>query len=265
MCNSKEHREKFAQILFETFNVPAIYIVPDAILSLYQSERTTGLVVDIGSTCTRVVPVVDGKCISNAISRVEIGGDHVTSYLMDRLGGKISARDQFELREILQDIKEKLCFVACDFAQLSAHAETDNEIDQYYHLPGGDAITLGVDRFRAPEVLFQPDELGLDCPGIQMAVENSIRLCPGEIQNTLCSNIVLSGGTTLLPGMADRLHSEVAAFANGMAVQAIAPANAYSTWVGGTFAAAAADPQGLWLSRQEYDESGPSIVHTKWT
>ncbi|KAI9926517.1 actin [Aspergillus wentii] len=261
--NSKQNREKAAQMLFEIFNAPSIYIIPDAVLSLYQSGRTTGVVIDIGSTSTRVVPIVEGKCVSNAVSHVDIGGEHVTSYLQQQLGGTFYARDQFELREILQNMKAQLCFVAGDFDEISTYADTSSDIDTEYNLPDGETITLGADRFRAPEVLFRPDMLGLNFAGIHTAVVNSIGQCPGNVQETLYSNIVLSGGTALLPGMRERFSIELAGLA-GRSVEVAAPANAYTAWLGGTIVASSSSFEGLWLSKEGYDESGPAIVNTKW-
>jgi len=94
---------------------------------------------------------------------------------------------------------------------------------------------------------------------------NSIMKCDVDIRKDMYSNIVLSGGSTMFPGIADRMQKEIVNLAPGtMKVKIIAPPERkYSVWIGGSILASLSTFQQMWMSKEEYDESGPSIVHRK--
>jgi len=137
--------------------------------------------------------------------------------------------------------------------------------EKEYELPDGQVIAVGNERFRCPESLFQPAFLGLEAAGIHETAYNSIMKCDVDIRKDLYSNIVLSGGTTMFAGIADRLQKEVSALApDTMKIKVIAPPERkYSVWIGGSILASLSTFQQMWISKEEYDESGPSIVHRK--
>ncbi|KAG6450335.1 hypothetical protein O3G_MSEX006539 [Manduca sexta] len=126
-------------------------------------------------------------------------------------------------------------------------------------------ITIGNERFRCPEALFQPSFLGMEACGIHETTYNSIMKCDVDIRKDLYANTVLSGGTTMYPGIADRMQKEITALApSTMKIKIIAPPERkYSVWIGGSILASLSTFQQMWISKQEYDESGPSIVHRK--
>ena len=201
----KADREKMAQIMFETFNVPRLHIAIDSALSLFASGRATGLVVNSGNRVTHTVPIHEGRVLHNAVEKMDVGGldlcNRMQQLFVER-GDTFSSTWGTAEREIVRDIKEKLCYVAQDFdAEMKR-----GEIDKSYEMPDGHVITVGTERFRCPELLFKGAE---NYDSLPATIAHSISQCDRSLRKELLGNVLLSGGNTMFEGLAERIQREL--------------------------------------------------------
>lgn len=207
-------------MFFEQFRAPALYIGSQAILSLYASGRTTGVVLDSGDGVTHAVPVFEGvtMClvrnvccrpfrsgfsVPHAITRMDLAGQDLTEHLQVELrkaGCRLTTSAEMA---IVRAIKEATCFVA------RRPDEVDREHTDWYTLPDGNVVDVGTAAFRVPELLFQPEQYGYECPGVPQSLTDAIEKSDMDLRIGLYENIVLAGGTTLLRGFPQRLLDEV--------------------------------------------------------
>lgn len=267
--NPRSNRDMAAQVLFEQFNVPAAYFSVQAVLSLYASGRTTGVVLDAGDGVSHAVPVYEGFAMTNAVRRVDVAGRDVTEHMQTLLRKSGYTFHTSAEKEVVRILKEKMSYVALDprkeekeWVQLGGRGE-GKWVE--YTLPDGQKIKLGPERFRAPEILFDPDIIGLEYQGLHQIVVDSIGRTDMDLRKSLFSNIVLSGGATLTKGFGDRLLHEVQRLAvKEMRIKIFAPPERkYSTWIGGSILAGLSTFRKMWVSIDDWREN-PDIIHSRF-
>ena len=258
--NPKQNRERMTQIMFETFNVPAMYVAIQAVLSLYSSGRTTGIVLDSGDGVTHTVPIYEGYSMPHAVMRVDMAGRDMTEYMQKLLMGKGHSFTTSAEKEIVRSVKEQLCYVAPDFEEEEKKPEEDVE----FELPDGSTMMVGRQRYQCPEALFKPEKIGLEAEGFHGLTYKSIQKCDIDVRRDLYGNVVLSGGTTMYKGLPERLEKELKTLVTAADIKVVAPPERkYSVWIGGSILSSLTTFQNQWVNKSEYDEAGPGIVHSK--
>ncbi|CUM46415.1 uncharacterized protein AC631_04524 [Debaryomyces fabryi] len=297
--NPRINRDKMCQILFELFNVPCIYVSIQAVLSLYASGRTTGVVIDSGDGVSHIVPVYEGFALPTSIKRMDIAGRDITenlSFNLRRMTG-ISLHSSSEL-EIVRLIKEKCCYISKDpmkdealysssaynhYLNTNSQNIKESNLLASYKLPDGHTIQLGAERFRSTEILFNPQLIGDESPGLHELASLAIAKTDMDLRPVLYQNVVLSGGNTLLKNFGDRLLVELKNqqsqqtgsygiwnasrntnnYDTKMKIKIHAPPERkYSTWIGGSILAGLSTFKKMWVTSLEYAED-PEIIHKK--
>ncbi|KAJ8275034.1 hypothetical protein COCON_G00096590 [Conger conger] len=261
--NPRENRQRMMELMFETFGVPYAYVAMQAVLALYAAGRTTGVVFESGDGVSHSVPVYEGYCLPHAVQRFTLAGNDVTLHLRKLLQEQgVSMRTSAEL-EIVREMKERCCCLAQDYdAELVCGGPASREM--FYTMPDGQVIRLTTERFRAPEILFKPEQIGQDSYGIHESIFRSILHTDIDLRKSFVGNIVLSGGNTLLAGLPQRLQSEIKKMVPaqlGENVRVTCPEDRdFSVWRGG---AVLASLPVSWISQEEYEEYGPPIIFRK--
>lgn len=259
--NPRQNRARAAEILFETFNVPAVYFSIQAVLSLYASGKTTGLVLDCGDGVTHAVPIVQGFSINSAIKRSDVAGRDITDFLqllLRKQGIKLLTSAE---REIVREIKERCC--ECRLESGSNGGTDMNDAQKTpYTLPDGQKILLGEELKRASEALFRPMIIGLEDLGCHELIGESIKRTDTDLRGGLYQNIVLSGGSTFLKAFPQRLLGELKQLAPPSTKLRIfaPPDRKISPWVGGSILAGLSTFRSLWVTYDEWQDR-PGLVH----
>ena len=253
----KADREKMMQIMFETFSVPSCYLGMQAVLSLYSAGRMTGIVLDSGESATNIVPVYEGYSIPHAIKTIPVGGRDV----INRLSRLLEERGYFKFpTEVVRNMMEKVAYVS----SLNSYEEI-RECNMDCIVPGGINMTVGRERFRCTEDVFYPRLNEWNKDGIHRNLFNSINMCNADIRKDLYSNIILSGGTTMIQGFSERIQKEIKLLAPwSMSPKVIAsPQRDSGAWIGGSTLGLLDCFPRMTATYKEYNELGVGIVHRK--
>lgn len=259
------------QIMFETFKVSGMSVAVQPLLALYASGQTSGCVLDSGGAVSQVVALYEGYVLPHTSMRLDLAGQDLTDYMIRILDEQGYAFTTPSDREIISKLKEQLCCIALDYDKDKESQAPTESSERQVQLPDGHlelpddclAIIKG-ERFRCPEMLFQPSLIGMEAGGVHDLIFQAIMKSDVDIHNDLFRHIVLSGGNTMFPGFRERVAKELTALApSKRRVKVVADSfRKYNVWIGGSILASLPTFND-WISMEEYEESGPAIVHRK--
>lgn len=207
--NPTKNREKMVEVMFETYQFEGVYVAIQAVLTLYAQGLLTGVVVDSGDGVTHICPVYDGFSLPHLTRRLDVAGRNITEYLIKLLLLRGYAFNHSADFETVRMMKEKMCYVAYNPQQETKLAMETTVLVESYTLPDGRVVKIGGERFEAPEVLFQPHLIDVDGVGVSELLYNTIHAADIDVRMDLYRHIVLSGGTTMYPGLPSRMEREI--------------------------------------------------------
>ncbi|KAK2706894.1 actin-related protein 2 [Artemia franciscana] len=207
--NPTKNREKMIEVMFEKYKFSGAFVAIQAVLTLYAQGLLSGVVVDSGDGVTHICPVYEGFAMPHLTRRLDIAGRDITRYLIKLLLLRGYAFNHSADFETIRQMKEKLCYVAYNVETEQRLALETTVLVESYTLPDGRVIKIGGERFEAPEALFQPHLINVEGTGIAELLFNTIQAADIDIRPELYKHIVLSGGSTMYPGLPSRLEREV--------------------------------------------------------
>lgn len=207
--NPLSNREKMCEVMFERYNFGGVYVAIQAVLALYAQGLSSGVVVDSGDGVTHIVPVYESVVLNHLTRRLNVAGRDVTRQLISLLLRRGYALNRTADFETARGIKEKLCYVSYDLELDHKLAEETTVLVESYTLPDGRTIRVGSERFEAPECMFQPHLVDVEQPGIAEMLFETIQSADVDVRSALYKAIVLSGGSSMYPGLPSRLEKEL--------------------------------------------------------
>jgi len=272
--NPKSNREQLVETMFEHYGFKGVYVAVQAVLTLYAQGLFTGVVVDSGDGVTHIVPVYEGYVIPHLIRRLDVAGRHVTKYLIKLLQLRGYSFNRTADYETVRQIKEALCYVGYDRALERKLALDTTVLVQPYTLPDGRTIKMSAERFEAPEALFNPQLVDIESPGLSELIFNCINAADIDTRASFYKHIVLSGGSTMYPGLPSRIEKEMREMYLTRVLKGdtdklskfklrvmYPPRRRHMVFVGGAVLAdIMKDKPDFWISKEEYMEKGKDCL-----
>jgi actin-related protein 2 len=276
--NPLENRRKMLEIFYESFGFNKVQISPQAILVLYAQGLNSGIVVDSGDGVTHIMPIYENYLLRQLVTRMNIAGRDITEHLVKLLRWRGYNFHQTSDFDIVRQIKEELCFVSAD---ISVDRRISNETTAYvvpYTLPDGRIIKVSGERFEAPEVLFQPSNLGYEGLGLSELLYSTIMHSDIHLRKKFFESIVVSGGSAMFPGLSTRIYNDLKKMVGANILKGNKelldaykisvedpPTRRFLVYLGGcVFADLCKDKSSNWATKREYSENGVEAVMRKW-
>jgi len=275
--NPKKNKLNMCKTMFETYQFQSVKVSIQAMLVLYAQGLMTGVVVDSGDGVSHVVPVWEGIVPAHLIKRLNIAGRHITRYLIKLLQVRGYNLNRSADLETARQIKEQCCFVGYDLDIENTLALETTTLIKKFTLPDGRVIKMDRERYQAPEVLFNPELMDVEQEGIAMMLFNMINEADIDLRSAFYKHIVLSGGSTMYPGLPSRMEKEMKdlylknilkgdkkALSKFKLRIEDPPRRKHMVFLGGSVLAdIMKDREEFWISKAEWEEVGESIITQK--
>ncbi|XP_027848929.2 actin-like protein 6B [Aphis gossypii] len=296
--NLKQKREKLLELMFEKYKVPGIIICKNAAAAAFSCSIPTGVIVDSGATHTSVIPIHQGYVMCNAIVSTSMGGDKMLKRCDEYLDKNkidiiphylVAKKQRVKAREVpiwsMKNTLPKVTDAWHNYMRKSVLEDfqhtvlevAENPLDNdvllnyptcHYEFPNGYNQIFGDERFKIPEVLFNPDNEHKTWLGLSQLVHLSVSMCKRNLRNVLYDNIILTGGNSLIKGFARRLYCDIATDLKHTRFKLTAPVNSinrrFGAWIGGSLFGITDKFNHLWLSSSDYHESGTDQINVNY-
>ena len=252
--SSKKNRAKISELLFEKFNVQKCHIANSSMLGLFSYGKSSGIVVDSGYNVTSTVPVYEGFPLVYASQKINLGGEDLSNKLLEVIKEKLDKTYKTIKGKLLaEDIKDKLGFIGLNMSQ-------EEKIEKKYILPDAKELIMGNELYQANEILFNPGE-NQEMKSVTQMVVDSLNLCDDDVKKDINESICLIGGTSLMKNFPERLKLELSNIQDfGMYNMTPNPERQFSAWIGGSIMISLDNFQYLWVTKEEFDENGKTLV-----
>lgn len=292
--NTPENRELTAEIFFETFNVPGLYIAVQAVLALCASlltkgggnegaNRLTGTVIDSGDGVTHIIPVVEGYVIGSCIRHIPLAGRDITDFILQQLRDRGENVPPDDALNIAKKIKERYCYVCPNLVkEYKKYDEDASKFRSYAHVDPRTKqemkFDVGYERFLGPEVFFSPEIFSSDFSDpLPDVVDKTIQACPIDTRRPLYNYITLSGGSTMFKNFTNRLERDLKKRTEDRFKASqqkykdinLKPVDVnvvthkfqrFAVWFGGSMLASQGEFLGFFHKKKDYEEQGPRIA-----
>jgi len=258
----REDNEKLIRMMFETFNVPAFYVQAKPVLTMYATGRTTGLPVVFGHNSVSWAPIFEGHLVNHCLGTSRIAGKSISNRLLEVLQESHQWISNDDL-ESIHTLKAQHCYVAQNY---EIETQLQSAEERKFNMPNGTQIALKNERFRAPEVIFKPNLIGMDVDGLQFGIADAVLNSPMDMRSSLKNNIILAGeGARKLPGFTARLSMELKEIDIEIfeSCTLISPPEEHLAWIGGSIVTSLSSFEACWIAKAEYEEEGEKILHRR--
>lgn len=264
--NARRDREHLAELMFETFDIGSFFLAKQPFLSLISSQRLTGLVLESGESVTQILPIVDGFPLLYAAQQINFAGRDVTNYFIEDMNRNQNLFSTTFEKKMAKCVKEEKCAVSLDFRSEIEKYNSSDILDVRYEMMEDYFVTIRDERINCTEILFNPTQFAINKPSLTDLVISSINRCEPEIREVLLKNIVISGGNTCVNGFKERLEHELASHFCSENIKIISTTmeeRKYSSWIGGSILSTLTTHCQPYITKQEYQETGPHIINKR--
>jgi len=255
------NREKLTQIMFETFSVAGLMILPASVLALRSFGLPTGLSIHSGETATEIVPVVDNAPLREFAGDYPVTGSLVSGYLFKTMKEFNGGPSNSAVQSIIKDIKTRHCFASLD-------PSSQSPVKAQFELPDGSFANVDDASWMCVEPIFYPELISIHARPLVLTIVDIVKKCPKRVQQLLLENIVLSGRNLLFPGFAQRLEKDLKELIGDANVKVVVKQHkadsgaGFEVWAGASIEGTRADFANVCLVKEQYDEFGPAAIHS---